>query len=1215
MGIQPASDALSLQMELIFSHLFRPTDKHPSSGSPMVRDLDDFLGGAPTEESFLALLEDFLSTCQQNGIFLNPSKFAVSLDEGEEEVDIIFAGIKVGRDGTFKVNPSRLDAIRHFPQPTTRKQMLRWLGLCTSLGTFAPAPLHIALDKQRALARHPSPKLVWDPETQQEFETARSVLSQESVLHQFDPSLKTGILTDVAKNTGMGIILFQHDPSTPITSNNFKVMGVWSIVAKPSWRDLSPIETEILGFYHAWQKLQFYLLGADVIYGYVDHEPFVQLYHSKNMADLSPRMLKLLKDLLEAPFQMCYLPGKSELISSVDALSRAPVSPVSELGPDPLDSVYHPRNRDGSKSHEFCFLASGGGMASEWCSEDPALAPLYKAAIEDQEYSDICDALESGEAGWSKLKDVPRKSKAQQFLHENKKLWGEMGILRNTQGGRLVWIGGERIFVPQKARSPILKRLDAVHHGAEKAKHLARRSYWWPGMLPEIEQHCQACTACVEYSSKPPRQHSLATPVPPAIAHTLGLDFALVHDKKKAPLKVLILTDYLSGYIMYFKFTKPPAAEEIVHKLSLQFHQAGWPSVVCTDGEGILTSRCFTTFLKENGIIHRLSSPEWAPSNGAAEAAVRSFKRIWYRCLSSGDDFVEAWSLYNDTPRQAGQLSPARLWYGRPVRHPGWWCPPERDPRDTLVAAQEAYIRSKESSKAYHPSAPAFSKVPPPLNVACGDHVLKRDKSGHFSIPCIVMAVSTSGRSVRVRRSDTGEFFKRNIGDIKLDPSFPSFQAPTITTNESSLPLAAEPVLNESAGGTATKQSASRVSFGTVDVAEFETISYVCPLDNKRLRTGGWELTKIGRFPIAADGNDQAIASPPRSSVSTTSAPLTPTTTTKEEEQSRGASSSSPALTSSSPALDEVLDFPSLSPSSTAPPPSLPSQVVRPQVLAAPLVEEEDPLCPADSHPAPLDPFLPHWCDDELQGVRRLRGDHSISAAGRGDSTVVRGEAGQLAAPNAPSSHPATPGVRNPPRPLPLVEGGQRHPGPALRLEHGGQGGVLAERREQANQQRERFDDHKFGGLTVGAAGDSSSSPAVGQGGRGTRRSPRLPGLSARLLRQRSSPSDHLPLPSGHGNDVGGRPGSSPSIWRSSLFVGRTLEEHLRPPPEYLKPSPPGSTFRRARFPRAPTNANLVSAEQPLAPEWQRLGLPQAARPQPTHPRPPGRRRLGRRQH
>ena len=852
-------------------------------------------------------------------------------------------------------------------------------------------------------------------------------------------------------------------------------------------------------------------------------------------------------------------------------------------------------------------------MASEWCSEDPALAPLYKAAAEDQDYLDICDALESGEAGWSKLRDVPRKSKAQQFLHEHRALWGEMGILRNTQGGRLVWIGGERVFVPHKARSPILKRLDAVHHGAEKAKLLARRSYWWPGMLPEIEQHCQACTACVEYSAKPPRQHSLATPVPPAIAHTLGLDFALVHDKKKAPLKVLILTDYLSGYIIYFKFTKPPAAEEIVHKLSLQFHQAGWPSVVCTDGEGILTSRCFTTFLKENGILHRLSSPEWAPSNGAAEAAVRSFKRIWYRCLASGDDFVEAWSLYNDTPRQAGQLSPARLWYGRQTRHPGWWCPPERDPRDTLVAAQEAYIRSKESSKAYHPSAPAFSKVPPPLSVACGDHVLMRDKDGHYTIPSVVMAVSLSGRSVRIRRSDTGEFYKRNLGNIKLDPSFPSVQTP-ITTIESSQPLAVEPALNESAGRAAPKQSARRVSFsGSVDVCEFDTISYFCPLDNKHIRAGDWKLTQLGRFPMSADGNDHATASPPRSSVSTTSAPHTSTSTTKEEQHTRGASSPSPTLSSSSPSLDSLLDLPSLSPSSTALPPSLPSQVVRPQVLAPPLAEEEDPLFPADPRPAPLDPFLPHWCEDELQGVRRVPGDHSSGSPHWGSGTVVRSEANQLAAANATSSHPATPGVCKPPRPLALVD--QRLPGPALRLEPGGGGEVRTERGEQANKQREHFDDSQFGGQPSWAAGDVHPSPRLSQGGRGSRRSPCLPGLSPHVLRQRASPSHHRPLQGGNGDDVG-RPGPpAPSIWRSSLFLGRTIEDHLRPPPEYIKPNPPGSSFRRARFP-TPRNAgngpNLVGVEQPLAPEWQRLGLPQAARSQPPCPRPPG-RRLGRR--
>ena len=438
-----------------------------------------------------------------------------------------------------------------------------------------------------------------------------------------------------------------------------------------------------------------------------------------------------------------------------------------------MDSIYHPRNRDGSRSHEVCFLASGGSQASEWCSEDPALQPLFAAADSDPEYAEICNAIEFGNAGWSKLKDVPRKTKAQQFLHAHRPLWAEMGILRNSKDSRLIWIGGERIFVPSKARPPILKRLDAVHNGADRAKNLARRSYWWPGMLTQIEEHCAKCQACTVHSNKPPKSHSIATPVPPYISHTIGMDFAQVSDKAGKALKVLVVADYLSGWITYFKFEQPPTARSVAMRLGPWFHLTSWPSVICTDGEGLLTAEYFTSFLRENGIIHRLSSPEHAQSNGVAEAAVKSFKRIWDRCLISGDDFVEAWSLYNDTPRQPGQLSPSRMWYGRPCHHPGWWTPLERDPKDTLLSAMDSYIRSKETVKAYRPDSASFSRLPPPLDVSCGSHVLMRDAKKKYSIPAVVMSISVSGRAVRLRRTDTGEFFKRNIASIKGDPSFP----------------------------------------------------------------------------------------------------------------------------------------------------------------------------------------------------------------------------------------------------------------------------------------------------------------------------------------------------------------------------------------------------------------------------------------------------------
>ena len=1234
MGIQPASDELSLQMELIFAPLFRSQDGHPGSGAPMVRDLDDFLAGARTEEEFLALLEQFLSICKDNGIFLNPSKFAISLDEGEDEVDIIFAGIKVNRDGTFKVNPSRLDAIRNFPQPSTRKQLQSWLGLCTSLGTFAPAPLHVCLEKQRALARQPSPRLVWDPDTLTEFHTARIILSQESVLHQFDPSLKTAILTDVAKTLGMGIILFQHDPDKPITEDNFKVMGVWSITAKPSWKDLSPIETEILGFYHAYQKLQFYLLGSDIIYGYVDHEPFVQLYHNKQMADLSPRMAKLLKELLELPFQMTYLPGKSELISSVDALSRAPVDPASDLGPDPLDSVYHPRNRDGSRSHDVCLLASGGSGASEWCTEDPALQPLYAAADADPEYTEILDTLESGNAGWSKLRDVPRKTKAQMFLHSHRALWAEMGILRNSKGSRLIWIGGERIFVPTKARPPILKRLDSVHNGSERAKNLARRSYWWPTMLTQIEEHCKACSACVVHSNKPPKPHAIATPVPPHVGHTLGMDFAQVLDKEGKTLKVLVVADYLSGWICTFKFDQPPTAQAIVRKLGPWFHLTSWPSVICTDGEGILTAEHFTTFLRENGILHRLSSPEHAQSNGVAEAAVKSFKRIWDRCLISGDDFIEAWSLYNDTPRIPGQLSPSRMWYGRPCRHPGWWTPPERSHKDTLVSAMESYIKSKESTKAYRPDAPSFSRLPPKLAVSVGDHVLMRDKkSKQYCIPAIVMSVSESGRAVRVRRSDTGEFFKRNLSSIKGDPSFPSFEPPPVSFESShNGPNVGPSIVNKAAlGPNPTQRAPRKVTFNeSADVVEFPTLGYFCPLTNKVLRAGGWTLTQWGSFPLAPPGSTVSGAASPASLQAAQLPPLPPPPPPIQEGcKGTAAVTHTQSSSGTPPALDTVLDLPAL-----APPPFQtvflpPPEPVDEPPLDPPPPGDPDPLLADDPHPpAPdpifQDPFAPPWVQDHgVEGLPRLCGRRTPHPRRGSNLALVEGIP-DLPRQAPPDAHPSSPTRSD--LPSSSRAGDPRRPRELLvqpQPQRAGQGGrrVRPQHQVPAVQHSQLHHGAEQRGQPHRPRGIQSLPPAQRQGGDWGHRDPGSGPDSPRHMPQlhASAPAD--PHQRGQHRPVGqlgpGAPtGSESPQWRSSLFLDRPLAVHLGPPLPYLKPLPPGSSFRRARLPGtskpqppgsgSPFPGGIRQPLEQLAPDWHSLRIPFAS----STARPPRRRNL-----
>ena len=80
MVIQPAGDELSHQMQHLFHELFAA--ESVTTESPMVRDLDDLLGGAETVEGLAYLIEEFLKRCQAGGVYLNPSKFQIAV-EGE----------------------------------------------------------------------------------------------------------------------------------------------------------------------------------------------------------------------------------------------------------------------------------------------------------------------------------------------------------------------------------------------------------------------------------------------------------------------------------------------------------------------------------------------------------------------------------------------------------------------------------------------------------------------------------------------------------------------------------------------------------------------------------------------------------------------------------------------------------------------------------------------------------------------------------------------------------------------------------------------------------------------------------------------------------------------------------------------------------------------------------------------------------------------------
>lgn len=82
------------------------------------------------------------------------------------------------------------------------------------------------------------------------------------------------------------------------------------------------IEKECLALVWATEKFKDYIIGIHVILE-TDHKPLLQILQTKQLNDLSPRLLRLRLKLTKFNYEIKYTPGKD--LAVADALSRQPL--------------------------------------------------------------------------------------------------------------------------------------------------------------------------------------------------------------------------------------------------------------------------------------------------------------------------------------------------------------------------------------------------------------------------------------------------------------------------------------------------------------------------------------------------------------------------------------------------------------------------------------------------------------------------------------------------------------------------------------------------------------------------------------------------------------------------------------------------------------------------------------------------------------------------
>lgn len=221
---------------------------------------------------------------------------------------------------------------------------------------------------------------------------------------------------------------------------------------------------------------------------------------------------------------------------------------------------------------------------------------------------------------------------------------------------------GHQLVVPAALRKEIMKVTHSSHIGIEGCLRRARESLYWPRMAAELKDYISACDVCLSHrqgqTKEPLLQHEfIAQPW-----SKLGVDLAHLDNRN-----LLVLVDYFSNFIEVARLNST-TSRSVIRELEIIFGRFGVPDTVLTDNGPQFASTEFAVFAKNWGFNHVTSSPHHPQSNGKAENAVKTIKRLFTKCKASGQSEFMALLDWRNTPTEGFTTSPAQRLLGRRCR-------------------------------------------------------------------------------------------------------------------------------------------------------------------------------------------------------------------------------------------------------------------------------------------------------------------------------------------------------------------------------------------------------------------------------------------------------------------------------------------------------------------------------------------------------------------
>ncbi|CAM4650486.1 unnamed protein product [Caretta caretta] len=265
--------------------------------------IDDICVFSQTWEDHVSQVRQVLDQLQGAGLTVKAEKCKVGMAE------VSYLGHRVG-SSRLKPEPAKVEVIRDWPAPHTKKQVQAFIGMAGYYRRFVPHFSAIATPITELCKKGKPDKVVWTKQCQVAFRALKEALVSGPVLANPDFDKAFVVFTD-ASDTGLGAVLMQEDEKGerhPIVYLSKKLL--------PREQHYAAIEKECLAMVWALKKLEPYLFGRHFTV-YTDHSPLTWLHQMKGANAKLLRWSLLLQDY---DMDVVHVKGSANLIA--DALSR-----------------------------------------------------------------------------------------------------------------------------------------------------------------------------------------------------------------------------------------------------------------------------------------------------------------------------------------------------------------------------------------------------------------------------------------------------------------------------------------------------------------------------------------------------------------------------------------------------------------------------------------------------------------------------------------------------------------------------------------------------------------------------------------------------------------------------------------------------------------------------------------------------------------------------